>query len=75
MRKTSLGTILALTLMVGVLLLAIVFMATGWDIPEGGEQMSTGGWVAMILGVVATLALGIGLMTLMFYSSRSGRDE
>jgi hypothetical protein len=36
--------------------------------------MSVGGWIAMILGIIATLALGVGLMTLMFYSNRSGRD-
>ncbi len=75
MGKTGLGTIIALVVLIGLLLMAIVFLAVGWDTPEGGERMSTGGWVAMILGVVATLALGIGLMTLMFYSSRSGRDE
>jgi hypothetical protein len=71
---TSLGTILTLVLLVGLLLLAIVFMAIGWDVPKGGEQMSTGGWIAMILGIVATVALGAGLMALMFYSNRSGRD-
>ena len=74
MGKPGLGTILALIILVGLLLLAIVFMAVGWDTPAGGEQMSIAGWIAMILGVVATLALGIGLMTLMFYSNRSGRD-
>ncbi|HEY4170219.1 MAG TPA: hypothetical protein VGM96_25725 [Reyranella sp.] len=74
MGKPGLATILALVILVGLLLLAIVFMAVGWNTPEGGEQMSIGGWIAMILGVIATLALGIGLMTLMFYSSRSGRD-
>jgi hypothetical protein len=75
MGKSGFGAILALVVLVGLLLMAIVFLAVGWDMPEGGEQMSTGGWIAMILGVVATLALGIGLMTLMFYSNRSGRDE
>jgi hypothetical protein len=78
MGKPNLGTIIALVVLVGLLLLAIVFMAVGWKAPEGvegGEQMSTAGWIAMAMGVVATLALGIGLMTLMFYSSRSGRDE
>ncbi len=74
MGKPGLGTILALVILVGLLLFAIVFMAVGWNAPEGGEQMSTGGWIAMILGVITTLALGIGLMTLMFYSNRSGRD-
>ena len=74
MGKPGLGTIIALVVLVGVLLLAIVFMVIGWNAPEGGQQMSVGGWIAMILGIIATLALGIGLMTLMFYSNRSGRD-
>jgi len=74
MGKPGLGTIIALIILVGLLLMAIVFLAVGWDAPPGGEQMSTGGWIAMVLGILATLALGIGLMTLMFYSNRSGRD-
>ncbi len=36
--------------------------------------MTGAGYVAMALGIVATLALGIGLMALMYYSNRSGRD-
>ncbi len=74
MGKAGLGTIIALVILIGLLLLAIVFMAIGWNAPKGGEQMSVGGWIAMVLGVIATLALGIGLMSLMFYSNRSGRD-
>ena len=74
MGKPGIGTIIALVILVGLLLLAIIFMAVGWNAPEGGEKMSIGGWIAMILGVIATLALGIGLMSLMFYSHRSGRD-
>jgi hypothetical protein len=75
MGKPGLGTIIALVILVGMLLLAIVFLAIGWNAPAGGAQMSTAGWIAMMLGVLATLALGIGLMTLMFYSNRSGRDD
>ena len=74
MGKSGIATITALVILVGLLLLAIIFIAVGWNAPEGGEKMSTGGWIAMILGVIATLALGVGLMTLMFYSHRSGRD-
>jgi hypothetical protein len=33
------------------------------------------GWVALILGSVAMVALGGGLMWLSFYSSRSGHDN
>jgi hypothetical protein len=74
MRKTGFGTILTLAVLIGLLLLAIVFMIVGWGAPEGGSPMSTTGWIAMVLGVIVTLALGAGLMALMFYSSRHGRD-
>ena len=38
-------------------------------------QMSVHGWIALVLGVVFSLIVGIGLMTLMFVSSRRGYDE
>lgn len=38
-------------------------------------EMSTAGYVAMILGGLATLAVGIGLMALLFWSNRKGFDE
>jgi hypothetical protein len=41
----------------------------------GASQISVAGWLAMIFGVIVTLALGIGLMTLMFISNRRGYDE
>ena len=41
----------------------------------GASQISLAGWLAMIFGVIATLALGIGLMALMFISNRRGYDE
>jgi hypothetical protein len=40
----------------------------------GAADISPGGWLAMGSGIVATLALGIGLMALMFFSSRHGYD-
>ena len=41
----------------------------------GNSDISTAGWLAMGLGVIVTLALGIGLMALVFISSRRGYDE
>src|SRR5271167_790761 len=41
----------------------------------GASQISVAGWLAMVFGVIITLALGIGLMALMFISSRRGYDE
>jgi hypothetical protein len=41
----------------------------------GAIQISAAGWLALGLGIFATLALGIGLMRLMFISSRQGYDD
>ena len=38
-------------------------------------QMSRHGYADMALGIVFSLALGIGLMGLMFYSNRHGYDD
>ena len=39
-----------------------------------GGSMSVAGYVAMAFGIIVTLALGAGLMALMYYSSRHDRD-
>jgi hypothetical protein len=49
-------------------------MLIGWDTADEGTPMTTAGYLAMTLGIVATLALGSGLMALVFYSSRKGHD-
>jgi hypothetical protein len=41
----------------------------------GDSEMSGAGWGAMVLGIVVTLGLGIGLMSLVFISNRRGYDE
>ncbi len=41
----------------------------------GDVEISTGGWIALGFGVLFALALGIGLMALVFISSRKGYDE
>jgi hypothetical protein len=38
-------------------------------------EMSVAGYIAMILGGLATLAVGVGLMGLLFWSNRHGFDE
>jgi len=45
----------------------------GWNSTD--VPMPVAGYVAMTLGIVFSLALGVGLMGLMFYSSRHGYDE
>jgi hypothetical protein len=73
MGKVGLGTLLTLAVLVGLLVLAIIFLIVGWGAPEDA-QMSGAGWTAKVFGIIVTLALGGGLMALMFYSSRSGHD-
>jgi hypothetical protein len=41
----------------------------------GDTGIDLNGWIALVLGVLATLALGIGLMTLVFISNRRGYDD
>ena len=52
----------------------VAVVASLWgDIGDSG--LSTGGWIAMVIGVLATMGLGIGLMALVFVSNRRGYDE
>lgn len=39
------------------------------------EGVSENGVVAMVFGTIFTVLLGVGLMALIFYSSRSGQDD
>jgi hypothetical protein len=59
-----------------VVLVAVVFAVAivNWTgIGDAGIDLN--GWIALSLGVLATLALGIGLMALVFISSRGGYDD
>lgn len=38
-------------------------------------EVSTAGTVALALGLIVTFGLGVGLMALVFYSSRKGYDD
>lgn len=59
----------------GIVILVIGFLiATVWT-SIGDSEISPAGWLAMGLGILLTLALGIGLMALVFLSNRRGYDE
>ena len=67
------GKWLGIASLFGLLGLALWVVYEQWmivvvDIPPWG-------WIAIILGVVVSLAVGFGLMALMFYSSREGYDD
>jgi hypothetical protein len=59
-----------------ILVIAVLaaLMGTVWT-SVGDASISAAGWFALVLGVLATMALGIGLMALVFISSRRGYDE
>jgi hypothetical protein len=41
----------------------------------GNADISAAGWLALVLGALVALSLGIGLMALVFISSRRGYDD
>ena len=70
---SSKSTWIAVAVAVAVVIVVIVLMASVWS-GLGDSGISAAGWVALVLGVVVTLSLGVGLMALVFISSRRGYD-
>jgi hypothetical protein len=67
----SRGAVITLVICLVLMVVAIWFATTIYsDLPLTGA-----GLIAMIAGVTVTLVVGIGLMALIFYSSRAGYDE
>lgn len=65
-------------ILIGTLLALLV--ASGWLAVEGWGlhsevDMPASAYVAMALGIIFSLAVGVALMALVFYSSRKGYDE
>jgi len=68
---------LGIVLLIGmgaVLVLAITYAWEFW-VRLSGVEIGFHGWTAMILGAVGSLAIGVGLMFLIFYSHRKGYDQ
>jgi hypothetical protein len=61
-----------LTVSLGSILAVVMFgVLTNWD----SSAMSIHGWIALTLGTVLSLAVGGGLMALVFYSANKGFDD
>ncbi|MDE2166510.1 MAG: hypothetical protein KGJ66_09260 [Alphaproteobacteria bacterium] len=58
-----------------VLALAAASVAIWAWISLGAVQMSASGYIALVLGGVATLGLAGGLIALLFYSHNKGFDD
>ena len=67
------GTWIIMTVLVLMLLAAAAIGYLGWTSTDTSVPIA--GYVAMAFGVIFSLAVGIGLMALVFYSSRAGYDE
>jgi hypothetical protein len=70
MRNSILAIAMLLLLLAGSAAFAWYGLFDSHDTPLGVH-----GWTAMVLGIVFSLIVGIGLMALVFYSSRHGYDD
>lgn len=57
-----------------VVVVLVVVGAGNWE-QLGDVGIGLNGWIALVLGIVVTMAVGVGLMALIFISSRRGYDE
>jgi hypothetical protein len=67
--RMGLGSWIILIVLLSLLVATGVVMYFGWTLGNGTD-VPTSGYAAMALGVIFSLAVGLGLMALLFYSSR-----
>jgi hypothetical protein len=72
--RMGVGSWIILIVLLSLLVATGVIIYFGWTLGNGTD-MPTSGYAAMALGVIISLAVGFGLMALLFYSSRKGYDE
>jgi hypothetical protein len=72
--RLGLGSWIVLIVLLALLVATGVVIYFGW-ILGNGTDVPVSGYVAMAFGVIISLAVGFGLMALIFYSSRKGYDE
>lgn len=58
----------------GIFALSVYFAIVTW-VDLGEVSLGWFGWLMLVLGSLLTLALGGGLMTLVFLSARRGHDD
>jgi len=68
------GSYAIIAILLGLLIWTGILAGKGWSSAVGTE-VPVAGYVAMAIGVVFSVLLGVGLMALVFYSSRAGYDE
>jgi flagellar basal body-associated protein FliL len=68
------GSWIILIVLLSLLVATGVIVHFGWTLGNGTDVPASG-YAAMAFGVIISLAVGFGLMALLFYSSRRGYDE
>jgi general stress protein CsbA len=68
------GSWIILIVLFSLLAATLVVVYLGWTRASDADVPASG-YVAMALGLIVSLAVGFGLMALIFYSSRKGYDE
>ena len=72
--RMGVGSWIILIVLLSLLIATGVIIYFGWKLGNGTD-VPTSGYAAMAFGVIISLAVGFGLMALLFYSSRKGYDE
>lgn len=67
------GTIVTFAVLAFLLAGTVAFAYFG--LAEPGKPMSPQFFVALVMGSLVSLGVGVGLMALLFYSHRKGYDE
>jgi hypothetical protein len=72
--RLGVGSWIVLIVLLALLAATGVVIYLGWTLANGADVPASG-YAAMAFGVIISLAVGFGLMALLFYSSRKGYDE
>jgi hypothetical protein len=64
-------TVLLAGVLVTLMVVVLFGVLSDWD----ASAMSVHGWIALTIGTILSLAVGGGLMALVFYSARHGYDD
>jgi hypothetical protein len=74
-RRFSFGKLLGLAAVAALSTVSIIYFLQQAAEITGPVEMTVHGWIALAIGVFFSMAVGIGLMVLVFFSSRRGYDD
>jgi hypothetical protein len=72
--KAVLGSIAVFGPLIGILIVSVWYAVHSWTATAGAE-IPVAGYIAMAAGIVMSVIVWVGLMSLVFYSRRHGYDD